>query len=108
MKYKIKLTCPKKPSYSNVTGFLLRVFTLSLRSYKLRRVDFCFIICTAYSYTTQKIFLRHLVYTDESNPIVQSNKLVAYCEEKDIIAERLFGEKEILYSKSAAEVVDMV
>ncbi len=53
-------------------------------------------------------FISSIKYTDESNPIVQSNKLVAYCEEKDIIAERLFGEKEILYSKSAAEVVDMV
>ncbi|MFT5892568.1 MAG: hypothetical protein ACI9Y7_002680, partial [Dokdonia sp.] len=36
-------------------------------------------------------------YTDESNPIVQSNKLVNECTNRGMIAERLFGEKEILY-----------
>jgi hypothetical protein len=44
-------------------------------------------------------FISSIQYTDESNPIVQSNKLVKECIGKGIIAERLFGEKEILYSK---------
>jgi len=44
-------------------------------------------------------FISSIKYTDESNPIVQSNKLVKICQERGIIAERLFGEKELLYSK---------
>jgi L-ascorbate metabolism protein UlaG (beta-lactamase superfamily) len=43
-------------------------------------------------------FISSLKYTDESNPIVQSNKLVEECTKRGIIAERLFGEKEILYA----------
>lgn len=44
-------------------------------------------------------FISSIKYTPESHPIVQSNKLIEYCKTKDVIAERLFGEKEILYSK---------
>jgi L-ascorbate metabolism protein UlaG (beta-lactamase superfamily) len=44
-------------------------------------------------------FISSIKYTDESNPIVQSNKLVKICEERGIISERLYGEKEILYEK---------
>lgn len=44
-------------------------------------------------------FVSSIKYTDESNPIVQSNKLVALCQERGIVAERLFGEKELLYDK---------
>jgi L-ascorbate metabolism protein UlaG (beta-lactamase superfamily) len=44
-------------------------------------------------------FISSIKYTDESNPIVQSNKLVQECTQRGIIAERLFGEKEILYSR---------
>lgn len=42
-------------------------------------------------------FISSIKYTDESNPIVQSNKLVNECTNRGMIAERLFGEKEILY-----------
>jgi L-ascorbate metabolism protein UlaG (beta-lactamase superfamily) len=45
-------------------------------------------------------FISSIKYTPESHPIVQSDKLIAYCRQKNIIAERLFGEKEILYSKT--------
>jgi L-ascorbate metabolism protein UlaG (beta-lactamase superfamily) len=48
-------------------------------------------------------FISSIKYTDESNPIVQSNKLVKMCRERGVIAERLFGEKEILYKRQAAE-----
>lgn len=44
-------------------------------------------------------FISSISYTDESKPIVDSNKLVNSCENRGIIAERLFGEKELLYSK---------
>jgi L-ascorbate metabolism protein UlaG (beta-lactamase superfamily) len=44
-------------------------------------------------------FISSIKYTDESNPIVQSNKLIQYFNDKGIIAERLFGEKEILYNR---------
>ncbi|MCU7552749.1 MBL fold metallo-hydrolase [Chitinophagaceae bacterium LB-8] len=46
-------------------------------------------------------FISSIKYTDESNPIVQSNKLIKICEEKGMIAERLYGEKELLYEKQA-------
>lgn len=45
-------------------------------------------------------FISSIKYTDESNPIVQSNKLISECETRGIIAERLYGEKELLYDKS--------
>jgi hypothetical protein len=42
-------------------------------------------------------FISSIKYTEESNPIVASDRLIAACREKGIISERLFGEKEILY-----------
>jgi len=47
-------------------------------------------------------FITSTKYTDDSNPIVQSDKLVAECRDRGIIAERLYGEKEILYNKKVA------
>jgi hypothetical protein len=44
-------------------------------------------------------FISSIRYTDESNPIVASNRLIAECRENGLVAERLFGEKELLYSK---------
>lgn len=41
-------------------------------------------------------YVMSLKYTEESNPIVASNKLVSECKTRGITAERLFGEKEIL------------
>jgi L-ascorbate metabolism protein UlaG (beta-lactamase superfamily) len=35
-------------------------------------------------------------YSEDSSPIVESNALLADCEARGIVAERLFGEKEIL------------
>jgi L-ascorbate metabolism protein UlaG (beta-lactamase superfamily) len=42
-------------------------------------------------------FISTVRYTEESKPIVQSDKLVAECISRGITAERLFGEKELLY-----------
>jgi L-ascorbate metabolism protein UlaG (beta-lactamase superfamily) len=44
-------------------------------------------------------FISSIKYTDESNPIIASNNLIKYCDSKNITAERLFGEKELLYSR---------
>lgn len=41
-------------------------------------------------------YIMAVKYTDESNPIIASNNLIEECREKGIVAERLFGEKEIL------------
>ena len=41
-------------------------------------------------------YVMSLKYTDESRPIIESNKLLDYCKRHGIVAERLFGEKEIL------------
>ncbi len=46
-------------------------------------------------------FISSIKYTDESNPIVASNRLIAECKANGIIAERLFGEKELLYQRYA-------
>ncbi len=45
-------------------------------------------------------FISTIRYTEESNPIIQSNLLVEECNKRGIIGERLFGEKEILYDPS--------
>jgi hypothetical protein len=39
-------------------------------------------------------------YTEHSNPIVQSNMLIAKCKEEGRIAARLFAEKELFSSKA--------
>lgn len=42
-------------------------------------------------------YISSIKYTDESKPIVESNKLIAYCHSKNIEPERLYGEKIIEY-----------
>jgi L-ascorbate metabolism protein UlaG (beta-lactamase superfamily) len=49
-------------------------------------------------------FISSIKYTDESNPIVQSNRLVQLCRDRGVVAERLFGEKEILYNREPMAV----
>lgn len=41
-------------------------------------------------------YVMSIKYTDKSNPIVHSNRLIETCRSRGITAERLFGEKEIL------------
>lgn len=41
-------------------------------------------------------YIMSIKYTADSRPIVESNRLVQACHERGVIAERLFGEKEIL------------
>ncbi|WP_202704116.1 MBL fold metallo-hydrolase [Flavobacterium sp. UGB4466] len=42
-------------------------------------------------------FISSIKYTEESLAIIESNRLINHCADKGIIAERLFGEKELLY-----------
>lgn len=51
-------------------------------------------------------FISSIKYTDESHPIVQSNKLLDTCKGRGIRSERLYGEKEILYSEVEIPVLD--
>lgn len=41
-------------------------------------------------------YVMSIKYTEQSNPIVASNKLIKDCADRGVPAERLFGEKEIL------------
>ena len=43
-------------------------------------------------------FISSIKYTDESRPIVESNLLIDTCNNRLIVAERLFGEKTIEYN----------
>jgi L-ascorbate metabolism protein UlaG (beta-lactamase superfamily) len=40
-------------------------------------------------------YITSIKYTDESNPIVASNKLIAECRQRGLASERLFGEREM-------------
>lgn len=51
-------------------------------------------------------FISSIKYTYESNPIVQSDKLVKLCADRGIIAERLYGEKELLYNKQVDSLIE--
>ncbi len=42
-------------------------------------------------------FISSIKYTNESRPIVHSNQLLEYCRNRGIVAERLYGEKELFY-----------
>jgi L-ascorbate metabolism protein UlaG (beta-lactamase superfamily) len=44
-------------------------------------------------------YVMSIKYSAESRPIVESNRLISSCQERGIIAERLFGEKEILIER---------
>jgi L-ascorbate metabolism protein UlaG (beta-lactamase superfamily) len=41
-------------------------------------------------------YVMSIKYTDESRPIVESDRFIRMCRESGVVAERLFGEKEIL------------
>lgn len=43
-------------------------------------------------------FISSKKYTSDSHPIVQSDKLIEECADREIVAERLYGEKELFYN----------
>lgn len=47
-------------------------------------------------------YITSIKYTSQSRPIVESDKLLAWCQERQLIAERLFGEREILVEQLPA------
>ena len=50
-------------------------------------------------------YIISLKYTEQSRPIVESNRLIKACQERGVIAERLFGEKEILIDQVQGEEI---
>jgi hypothetical protein len=42
-------------------------------------------------------YVSSVKYTDESNPIVASDRLIADCRGRGLAAERLFGKREWVY-----------
>jgi L-ascorbate metabolism protein UlaG (beta-lactamase superfamily) len=68
---------------------------------KGRQIVDCFNFDEVYIYALgQEPWLTYalsLKYTEESNPIIDSNKLIADCHSRGIISERLFGHKECVY-----------
>jgi L-ascorbate metabolism protein UlaG (beta-lactamase superfamily) len=50
-------------------------------------------------------FISSVRFNELANPIIQSNKLIKACNGMGIVAERLYGEKELLYSKKNAPVM---
>jgi hypothetical protein len=42
-------------------------------------------------------YVSSVKYTDDSNPIVASNKLIEDCCGRSIVAERLYGTRELIY-----------
>ncbi|RLJ72736.1 MBL fold metallo-hydrolase [Pedobacter alluvionis] len=49
-------------------------------------------------------FISSIKYTEESKPIVQSNQLLNECLQRGLVAERLFGEKELFYHYNTCEI----
>jgi L-ascorbate metabolism protein UlaG (beta-lactamase superfamily) len=47
-------------------------------------------------------YVMSIKYTEQSRPIVESNRLVEACRDRGIVAERLYGEKEILVEHALA------
>lgn len=43
-------------------------------------------------------YISSIKYTDESKPIIESNRILTYCESNEIDGERLFGEKIIEFN----------
>jgi L-ascorbate metabolism protein UlaG (beta-lactamase superfamily) len=50
-------------------------------------------------------YVMSIKYTEQSRPIIESNKVIKECRSKGIVAERLFGEKEILLQKDTGTPV---
>ncbi|MEM1336661.1 MAG: MBL fold metallo-hydrolase [Bacteroidota bacterium] len=50
-------------------------------------------------------YISSIKYTDESKAIIESNRLLKYCDKKGISSERLFGEKVIEYQKKALKAL---
>jgi L-ascorbate metabolism protein UlaG (beta-lactamase superfamily) len=53
-------------------------------------------------------FISSVRYTDESHPIIASNRLIADCHAKGVVAERLFGEKELFYERNSVAVEELL
>lgn len=53
-------------------------------------------------------YIMSIKYTEQSRPMIESTKLIDACRERGIVAERLYGEKEILLEpKPASDVAPL-
>lgn len=50
-------------------------------------------------------YIMSIKYTEQSRPIMESNKLIQACHARGIVAERLYGEKEILLEDKPARTM---
>jgi L-ascorbate metabolism protein UlaG (beta-lactamase superfamily) len=50
-------------------------------------------------------YVMSIKYTDQSRPIIESTRLIEECRARGIVAERLFGEKEILIDRAMLQTV---
>jgi hypothetical protein len=48
-------------------------------------------------------FISSIKYAPDAYPIVQSDMLVKKCTERGLVSERLFGEKELMYTHQLEE-----
>jgi L-ascorbate metabolism protein UlaG (beta-lactamase superfamily) len=53
-------------------------------------------------------YIMSIKYTSESRPIAESNRLLEACQQRGVIAERLFGEKEILLNAPSEQLLEGV
>lgn len=69
----------------------------------------CFHCREAYVYAMgQEPWLNYVMsikYTEQSRPITESNQLIQACQARGIVAERLYGEKEILLEDKPARAM---
>lgn len=53
-------------------------------------------------------YMTSLQYTEESRPIVESNKFIKACRERGIVSERLYGHKELSLNRGSFGIVNSV
>lgn len=52
-------------------------------------------------------YITSIQYTPESQPIVESNKLINYCRENNIISNRLYGHQEIILERNYTNKIEI-
>lgn len=50
-------------------------------------------------------YITSIQYTYDSRPIIESNKLIEACRNRNILSERLFGRKELLLEENSAKAL---
>lgn len=53
-------------------------------------------------------YITSIKYTQDSRPMIESNKLVAYCLQNNILSERLLGRKEIILDRGDRYIKSLI